>query len=237
MLNEKQNMQANYLVVGGSKGIGKATVQLLLKQGHQVHLIARSEPDWQGDYTFHAVDVLDGAFPNLGDTLDGLIYCPGSINLKPFKGLKQKDFQADFEINVLGAVRVLQHYYPVLKKTDKASVVLFSTVAVQTGMAFHASISAAKGAVEGLVRSLAAEWAPTIRVNGIAPSIMQTDLAARLLRNEKQVAAAEARHPLNTIGQAEDGALLASFLLQPSSRWITGQIIALDGGMSTVRKL
>lgn len=230
-------MQGNYLVIGGSKGIGKSTAQLLLEEGHQVHIIARSAPEWDGAYTFHAMDVLEGVFPDLGDTLDGLIYCPGSINLKPFRGLKQKDFQSDFNINVLGAVRALQQYSPALKNSDKASVVLFSTVAVQTGMAFHASISAAKGAVEGLVRSLAAEWSPTIRVNGIAPSIMQTDLAARLLRNEKQITAAQERHPLNSIGQAEDGAALASFLLQPSSRWITGQIIGLDGGLSAVRKL
>lgn len=230
-------MQATYLVIGGSKGIGKATAQLLLEQGHEVHIIARTTPEWQGDYTFHAVDVLEGELPNIGDRLDGLVYCPGSINLRPFKSLKAKDFQADFEVNVMGAVRALQHYYPALKKSDKASVVLFSTVAVQTGMAFHASIGAAKGAVEGLIRSLAAEWAPSIRVNGIAPSIMQTDLAARLLRNEKQVTAAQERHPLNSIGQAEDGAALASFLLQPSARWMTGQIIGLDGGMSAVRKL
>jgi NAD(P)-dependent dehydrogenase (short-subunit alcohol dehydrogenase family) len=230
-------MQGTYLVIGGSKGIGKATAQLLLEQGHTVHIMARSVPEWQGAYTFHAGDVLEGTLPNIGDTLDGLVYCPGSINLRPFKSLKPKDFQADFDINVMGAVQALQHYYPALKKSDKASVVLFSTVAVQTGMAFHASIGAAKGAVEGLVRSLAAEWAPSIRVNGIAPSIMQTDLAARLLRNEKQVTAAQERHPLNSIGQAEDGAALASFLLQPSARWMTGQIIGLDGGMSAVRKL
>ena len=230
-------MQGRYLVVGGSKGIGEATAQLLLEQGHEVHIIARSSPEWQGNYTFHAVDVLEGTLPHMGDPLDGLVYCPGSINLKPFKSLKVKDFQADFDINVMGAVRVLQHYYPALKQSDKASVVLFSTVAVQTGMAFHASISAAKGAVEGLVRSLAAEWAPSIRINGVAPSIVQTDLSARLLRNEKQITAAQERHPLQSIGQAKDGAALASFLLQPSARWMTGQIIGLDGGMSAVRKL
>jgi NAD(P)-dependent dehydrogenase (short-subunit alcohol dehydrogenase family) len=230
-------MQASYLVVGGSKGIGKATAQLLLKEGHQVHIIARNAPDWQGAYKFYAADVLEDTLPDLDGQLDGLVYCPGSINLKPFKGLKKKDFQADFDINVLGAVRVLQHYYPLLKDSEKASVVLFSTVAVQTGMAFHACISAAKGAVEGLVRSLAAEWSPTIRVNGIAPSIMQTDLAARLLRNDKQITAAQERHPLQKIGQAEDGAALAAFLLQPTASWITGQIIGLDGGMSAVRKL
>ena len=230
-------MAATYLVVGGSRGIGKATAQQLLHQGNQVHIIARQAPEWEGTYQYHAADVLTDALPDLGPTLDGIVYCPGSINLKPFRGLKTKDFQSDFDINVLGAVRVLQHYEKALQKSEQAAVVLFSTVAVQTGMAFHASISAAKGAVEGLVRSLAAEWSPKVRVNGVAPSIIATDLAARLLRSEKQVEAAQHRHPLQRIGQAEDAAALAAFLLQPTSGWITGQIIGLDGGMSAVRKL
>lgn len=230
-------MVATYLIVGGSRGIGKATAQRLLKQGHRVHIIARNAPDWEGNYQFYAVDVLKDELPVMEEGVDGLVYCPGSINLKPFKGLKEKDFQSDFEINVLGAVRILQHYEKALKKSDCAAVVLFSTVAVQTGMSFHASISAAKGAVEGLVRALAAEWSPTVRVNGIAPSIVDTDLASRLLRNEKQLEAAQHRHPLQRIGHSEDGAALAAFLLQPQAGWITGQIIGLDGGMSTIRKL
>lgn len=230
-------MSATYLIVGGSRGIGKATAQHLLNQGNTVHIIARNAPEWQGDYQYHAADVLEGDLPDLGATLDGLVYCPGSINLKPFKGLKMDDFQSDFEINVLGAVRVLQHYEKALQKSEHGAVVLFSTVAVQTGMSFHASISAAKGAVEGLVRSLAAEWSPKVRVNGVAPSIVETDLASRLLRSDKQVEAAQERHPLQRIGQAEDAAALAAFLLQPSAGWITGQIVGLDGGMSAIRKL
>jgi len=225
-----------YLVIGGSRGIGKATVSKLLEAGHEVHVMARNQPDFEGDYHYHACDVTKDDLPQL-EQLDGLVYCPGSINLKPFKSLKEKDFQTDFDINVKGAVRALQHYYPTLRKSDTASVVLFSTVAVQTGMAFHASISAAKGAVEGIVRSLAAEWSPKIRVNAIAPSITNTALAARLLRNDKQKEAAAQRHPLERIGEAKDAASAATFLLQPTSSWITGQVIALDGGMSAIRKL
>lgn len=230
-------MSATYLIVGGSRGIGKATAQNLLNQGNTVHIIARNEPEWDGDYQYHVADVLQDDLPELGTTLDGLVYCPGSINLKPFKGLKIRDFQTDFDVNVLGAVRVLKQYEKALQQSEHGAVVLFSTVAVQTGMAFHASISAAKGAVEGLVRALAAEWSPNVRVNGVAPSIIATDLAARLLRSDKQVEAAEQRHPLKRIGQAEDAAALAAFLVQPCSSWITGQIIGLDGGMSAIRKL
>ena len=230
-------MSSTYLIVGGSRGIGKSTAQHLLNQGNTVHIIARNAPDWDGNYQYHQVDVLQGELPDLGKTLDGLVYCPGSINLKPFIGLKIKDFHADFEINVLGAVRVLKQYEKALQQSAHGAVVLFSTVAVQTGMSFHASISAAKGAVEGLVRTLAAEWSPKVRVNGVAPSIIATDLAARLLRSDKQAEAAAERHPLKRIGQAEDAAALAAFLLQPSAGWMTGQIVGLDGGMSAIRKL
>lgn len=230
-------MKQQYLIVGGSKGIGKATTELLLEQGHQVHIIARNTPDWEGDYTFHACDVLKEELPEIDDSINGIIYCPGSINLKPFKSLKEKDFQADFEINVLGAVKVLQGYYKQLKAAENPAVVLFSTVAVQTGMGFHASVAVAKGAIEGLTRTLAAEWAPTIRVNAIAPSITQTDLAARLLRNEKQIEAANERHPLNKIGQPSDVAQLATFLVTDASSWMTGQVIGLDGGMGAIKKI
>ncbi|MFT5645558.1 MAG: 3-oxoacyl-[acyl-carrier protein] reductase [Aureispira sp.] len=230
-------MKKRYMIVGGSRGIGKVTAQILIKKGHQVYIVARNMPEWEGDFDFYKCDVLKDELPVISGEIDGLVYCPGSINLKPFKGLKAKDFQADFDINVLGAVKVLQTYTKNLQAAEQASVVLFSTVAVQTGMAFHASVSAAKGAVEGLVRSLAAEWSPKIRVNGIAPSITETDLAARLLRNEKQLEAAAARHPLARIGQASDAAELAAFLLESTSSWMTGQVIALDGGMSAIRKL
>ncbi|WP_052595072.1 SDR family NAD(P)-dependent oxidoreductase [Aureispira sp. CCB-QB1] len=230
-------MKQQYIIVGGSRGIGKATAELLIKEGHHVHIIARNMPELEGDFDFYSCDVLNDVLPSISAKINGLVYCPGSINLKPFKSLKEKDFQADFEINVLGAVKVLQAYVKGLQASSEGSVVLYSTVAVQTGMAFHASVSIAKGAIEGLVRSLAAEWSPNIRVNGIAPSITETDLAARLLRNDKQVAAAEERHPLARIGQPLDAAQLTVFLLQNTSSWMTGQIIALDGGMSAIRKL
>lgn len=229
--------QQQYIVVGGSRGIGKATAQQLLAQGNQVHIIARNAPDWEGDYTFHACDVLKDDLPTIDEPINGLIYCPGSINLKPFKSLKEKDFQSDFEINVLGAVKVLQGYAASLQKAEQAAVVLFSTVAVQTGMGFHASVAVAKGAIEGLTRSLAAEWSPKIRVNAIAPSITQTDMAARLLRNEKQIEASDARHPLQRIGQPEDVAQLATFLVTPASSWMTGQVVHLDGGMGVIKSL
>lgn len=169
--------------------------------------------------------------------LDGLVYCPGTINLKPFNTLKVTDFQHDLEVNFLGLVKTLQTYYPLLKLSEQASVVLFSTVAVQTGMSFHTSVAAAKGAVEGLSRALAAEWAPKVRVNTIAPSLTETPLAQRLLRNEKQVNASIDRHPMKRIGQAEDIAQMAAFLLSDKASWITGQVIQVDGGLSAIKNL
>lgn len=227
-------MKKRYLIIGGSRGIGAKTAQLLLEEGHEVLIIARNQPEWEGDYTFYSLDVLADNLPVIEG---GLAYCLGSINLKPFKSLRIKDFQADFEINAMGAVKCLQHYQGNLKAATNSAVVLFSTVAVQTGMAFHASVGMAKGAVEGLVRSLAAEWSPAIRVNAIAPSITETDLASRLLRNEKQRSAAAERHPLKRIGQPSDVANLTKFLLSDTSTWMTGQIISLDGGMSSIKSL
>ncbi|MEM9025142.1 MAG: SDR family oxidoreductase, partial [Bacteroidota bacterium] len=183
----------------------------------------------------HLVDVLNDPLPDLDVPLSGLVYCPGSINLKPFRGLSEEAFLEDWKINVLGAVRCLHHYEAALKASGHASVVLFSTVAVQTGMPFHASVAAAKGAVEGLTRSLAAEWAPTIRVNAIAPSVTDTPLAARLLRNERQMEAARERHPLKRYGAPEDIAGATAFLLSQEARWITGQVMAVDGGLGAIK--
>jgi NAD(P)-dependent dehydrogenase (short-subunit alcohol dehydrogenase family) len=167
-------------------------------------------------------------------TLDGLVYCPGSILLKPFKSLGVQQFQADFELNVLGAVRCLQAAEGALKKGNAPSVVLFSTVAVKKGMPFHASIAAAKGAVEGLARSLAAEWAPIVRVNAIAPSLTDTPLAERLLASEEKRKAAADRHPLKRVGTAAEMASLAAYLLSPAAGFITGQVVGADGGMGSL---
>jgi NAD(P)-dependent dehydrogenase (short-subunit alcohol dehydrogenase family) len=163
------------------------------------------------------------------------VYCPGSINLKPFRSLKPDDFKKDLEVNVMGAVRVLQQYQSGLQKSAGSGVVLFSTVAVQTGMPYHASVAVAKGAVEGLVRSLAAEWAPVVRVNCIAPSLTDTPLAARLLDSDVKRQSSADRHPLKRVGDSEHIAALACFLLSDEAGFITGQVIKADGGISSIK--
>jgi len=228
-----------YLIAGGSSGIGLALVKKLTAAGHHVTVISRTGGNLAGlpNVTHLQKDLLtdDISDSELPDALDGAAYCPGSINLKPFRSLKPDAFLEDFNINLLGAVKVLQAAHKALKKAGHPSVVLFSTVAVGQGMPFHASVAAAKGAVEGLARSLAAEWAPNIRVNCIAPSLTDTPLAARLLSSDEKKEAAGTRHPLKRVGTAEEIASFAHFLLSQESGWMSGQVIGLDGGMSTLR--
>jgi NAD(P)-dependent dehydrogenase (short-subunit alcohol dehydrogenase family) len=175
--------------------------------------------------------------PTLDYELNGLAYCPGSINLKPFKNLKQQDFVSDFKINALGAIKVINKYFTNLQNSDNSSILLFSTVAVQTGMPYHASVASAKGAVEGLTRSLAAEFAPKIRVNAIAPSLTDTPMASRLLSSDEKKETSAKRHPLNSIGKPEEIAKAAAYLLSDDSAWITGQIMHIDGGISSLKIL
>jgi NAD(P)-dependent dehydrogenase (short-subunit alcohol dehydrogenase family) len=174
---------------------------------------------------------------NVPESLDGLVYAPGSINLKPFRGLRPSDWQNDWTINVMGAVRVLQRSEKALMASGRASVVLFSTVAVGTGMPYHASIAASKGAVEGLCRSLAAEWAPKVRVNAIAPSITDTPMAERLLGSPEKRENSQKRHPLNRISGPEELAGLAAFLLGSDAAGLSGQILHPDNGMGNLRLL
>ncbi|MFO7708992.1 MAG: SDR family oxidoreductase [Desulfobacterales bacterium] len=229
-----------FLIVGGSSGIGWEIVSRLHAMGHIVCVASRMRgklAELAGvrhtvlDVTRQPVSV-----EGVPEALDGVVYCPGTIRLKPFQRLTLDDFMEDLQVNFLGAVRILQGCLPQLKAAPEgASVVLFSTVAVGTGMPFHASIASAKAAVEGLTRSLAAELAPRIRVNAIAPSLTDTPLAEKLLSSgEKRQAAAE-RHPLKRVGSAEDIAGMALFLLSDAARWITGQIIRVDGGMGALR--
>lgn len=229
----------NYLIAGGSSGIGLALVKNLVKDANHVWVISRTNDSLLGMENVHHIqkDLTNEELQadELPGEIHGLAYCPGSINLKPFRALKPDHFRKDLEINLIGAVKVLQAAQKALKAAKPASVVFFSTVAVGQGMPFHASVAAAKGAIEGLSKSLAAEWAPDIRVNCIAPSLTDTPLAARLLSNDAKREASANRHPLKKVGTADDIAQLANFLLREASGWISGQVIGVDGGMSTLR--
>ncbi len=226
------------LLVGGNSGIGRAVVEKLLARGDRVTALCRSPDDLIGlGVDVHSFDANgeDAVSVPLPEQLDGVVYCPGSITLKPFHRTTGDDFLGDYRINVLGAVRVLQAALPALKRADGASVVLFGSVAAAIGMGFHASIATAKAGVEGLARSLAAEWAPRIRVNAIAPSLTDTPLAGDLLATAERREAAAKRHPLGRLGDADGIADLAVYLLSPAAGFVTGQVLRVDGGISGVR--
>jgi NAD(P)-dependent dehydrogenase (short-subunit alcohol dehydrogenase family) len=236
-----------HIIIGGTHGIGAAIARRVHAQGHSLHLIARDEAKLaplalELNATFAVADVqdraaLEAAIQQAGPVIDGLCYAAGTINLKPLHRLSDADALRDFEINALGAFRAAQIALPQLKASQQqtASILFFSTVAVQQGFALHASIAMAKGAVEGLTRSLAAELAPKIRVNAIAPSLTKTPLAEFITKNEPMAQAVAALHPLQRLGEADDVAALAALLLSPDAGWITGQVIGVDGGRSALR--
>ena len=234
-------MSKVYVVVGGSRGIGLGIVKRLAAAGNQVHVYSRTVGDLASiDNVQHTVcdavndELSADMFP---PAIDGLAYCPGSFNAKSIRALKVETLREDFEINVVGAVKTVQAALSGLKKStsESASVVMFSTVAVAQGMNAHASIAASKGAVEGLARTLAAELSPKVRVNCIAPALTQTSLMEKLFTDPEKVEAMGAKYPLKRTGTVEDLSAAACFLLGDDSRWVTGQVIGVDGGMSTLR--
>lgn len=229
----------NYLIIGGSSGIGEAITERCSKENHRVWATYRNTlPETQHPgVNIHYLDVLDETMDLsfLPEKLDGMVYCPGAIVLKPFARIKEEEFVNDFKLQVLGAVKIIQAVLPQLKQSDLASIVLFSTVAVKMGFSFHSIVSTSKGAIEGLTRALAAELAPNIRVNCIAPSITNTPLAKGLLNTPEKMEANAQRHALKKIGTAQDLANAAYYLLSDESAWMTGQIIQVDGGMSSVK--
>jgi len=232
-------MGKNYLIIGGSTGIAAELVRRLSDQGHTVLTVSRHANgiDTLPGVTHYPYDVTDAnaSLPALPDTLHGLVYAPGTIRLKPFPRISEAEFLEDFQVNVLGAVRAIQGSLKALRKAKGASVVLFSTVAAGRGMGFHASIAASKGAVEGLARSLASEFAQReIRFNVVAPSLTDTPLAEGLLNTEQKREGGAKRHPLGRIGTATDQANAAYFLLSDESAWMTGQVLGVDGGLSTL---
>jgi NAD(P)-dependent dehydrogenase (short-subunit alcohol dehydrogenase family) len=236
-------MSRNYVIAGGTKGIGLTLVNRLRSSSSRIDVYSRAIGELQVDSMVHhhACDFSDPncELADLPSTIQGAVYCPGSINLRSFRSLKREDFLNDLQINLMGAIHFLQKCYSGLAseaETSTKSVVLFSTVAVGQGLPMHASIAAAKGAVEGLMRSLAAEWAPKIRVNCIAPALTDTPLAAWFFATDAAREAANARYPMARAGQAKDIAALATFLLSSEADWITGQTIGVDGGLSTLRK-
>lgn len=222
------------IIIGGSKGIGHALVQSLLSHYEVINISRTPSEINHSNFSQYQLDVLEDELPNIPKA-DALVYCPGSINLKPISRLSLEDFQYDYAINVIGAVKAIQKYLPVLKKGSNPSIVLFSTVAVKLGMPFHTSIATAKGGVEGLVKSLAAELAPMVRVNAIAPTVTDTGLAEKLLRNEKMKEKMIERHPLKKYLNPEEVANMAQFLISNKAASISGQIIEMDCGIVSLK--
>jgi len=231
-------MRKNILIVGGSSGIGLSLVKQL-QSDHNLIVANRSNEALNGlsvEFIPYDAENDELEVAKLPETLHGLVYCPGTINLRPFKGLRPEVFTRDFSINVMGAIKTLQAVLGRLQNSEvPASVVFFSTVAVQTGMPFHSSVATAKGALEGLSRSLAAELAPKIRFNVLAPSLVDTPLAEKFLNNDTKKSNAEARHPLQRIGSPEEIARMVAFLLGDQSSWMTAQTITIDGGIGSIK--
>ena len=229
----------NYVIIGGSSGIGLELVSMLEKENANViatynNNIVQDRQNVKYLKFDVKTDVLN--IEDFPEEIHGLAYCPGSINLKPFHRFKDEDFIDDFKLQVLGATKIIQLLLPKIKKSRDSSILLFSTIAVQFGFNFHSQVAISKGAIEGLTRALAAELSPTVRVNAIAPSLTKTNLANRFLNTEEKIDLQSKKHPLKKLGEVKDIAEAAVYLLTPKSSWVTGQILHVDGGYSTIKQ-
>ncbi|QEG00482.1 2-(S)-hydroxypropyl-CoM dehydrogenase [Stieleria maiorica] len=230
------------LVIGGSHGISLELVRILSARDCQITAISRSQgeladDDLSGKGIRHIeCDVVNGDLSKieLPNSLTGFVYCPGSIRLGPVKSAKPELLREDFELNVVGAMKCFQAAIPALRQSGSGSAVFFSTVAVNHGIAMHSYVAAAKGALQALAKTWAAELAPKIRVNCIAPALTETPLSANLLSTDEKKKTMAEKYPMGRYGTANDIAEMAAFLLSQRSRWITGQTIGVDGGMSGI---
>lgn len=234
-------MSKTYIIVGGNQGIGKALFEKLINENTKLITITRNKIAVNhSNHISICADVCD-SFPEIStgaSSIDGLVYCPGTITLKPFTNIKTNEFIQDFHINVIGLINTLQYCIPLLKNSQSSSVIAFSTIASCIGMSYHSSVACSKSAIEGLMKSLAAEYAShKIRFNVIAPSIVDTPLASGILNTDAKRAEIAKKHPLKKIGDAQELAELTYFLLSDSSSWITGQVIHADGGLSSISKI
>lgn len=230
------------LIIGATGSIGSALARKLVKSGNQVHLVGRNESEVSSlakelNSSYTVADVLtenysDQIVNDVGE-INGLAFCVGSIDLKPLRLSKKSDYMQSFNLNLISATEIIRACHEKLK-SNKGSIILFSTVAARRGFMNHSIISSAKAAVEGLTVALAAEFAPNIRVNCIAPSLSQSKIAAPMLKNEKMAESIAKMHALKRIGKGDDFSSLASFLLSEESSWVTGQIFGVDGGRSSV---
>lgn len=226
-----------YLIIGGTSGIGLEVTKKLSKIGHHIYVFSRNNRNLDAlpNVVFHEIDVTseNNTYPEI-EQIDGVVYTPGSLNLKPIRNVSTDDIQNDFSTNVIGIIKIIQQYYKQIRKSG-SSIVLFSSVVAKIGMPFHTSIAISKGAIEALTKTLAAELSPKVRVNAIAPSTTNTPLTSTILSNELAIKQASSRHPLSNIGDPKDISELVIYLLSDSSKFMTGQIIGIDGGMSSVK--
>ncbi len=224
----------NILIIGGSSGVGEAVIKRVSEGNNIIATYNNTYKENISNVKYKKYDVIKNNPEelNIDSHLDCIVYCPGTINLKPFHRYTEKELIDDFKINVIGFLKILSFYKKNLLKSENASIVLFSSVAAQKGISFHTQVACSKGAIESLTRTLAIELAPKIRVNAIAPSLIKTPLSKKFLDTEKKIETNKLRHPLKAIGKPNQIASMVEYIINDNAKWMTGQVINIDGGLS-----